>query len=115
MLAALGINLSEALIATWPDRAAMESLRMIGEELQPTADYLARQIKKSLGPPMVIDPMAEAVLEFDDGSSPWHTICEIRVADRLGLLSQLAVAFAATRVEVRGCPSKHPGDSPRSV
>ncbi|HEY6629028.1 MAG TPA: hypothetical protein VI193_08620, partial [Acidimicrobiia bacterium] len=62
--------------------------------------HLARQIEEGLDAPVMADPIPGAVLDFDDDSSPWHTIAEIRAPDRIGLLHSQAMAFAAAGADV---------------
>ncbi|MEX1125254.1 MAG: cation:proton antiporter [Acidimicrobiia bacterium] len=101
VLAGLGVNVSEALIATWPDRGALETFRVSGGPSLPEPGYLADQIEESLDLPIVALAIPEAVVEFDDASSPWHTIAEIRAPDRPGLLHSLAMGIAAAGADVQ--------------
>ena len=68
------------------------------EPIDPTALRLA--IERSFGAPLASVPLPEAIVKFDDGASPWHTVCEIAAPDKPGLLHSLANAFAAAGVEV---------------
>ena len=45
-------------------------------------------------------PPGRGDVTFDDGASPWHTVCEVESPDKPGLLHALANAFAAAGVEV---------------
>jgi len=101
VLASLGVDVSEALVATWPDRAALETFRVTDDTPLPTPDLIAYEIEESLDLPLLAVPIPEAVVSFDDDSSPWHTIAEIRAPDRPGLLHSLATAIAAARADVQ--------------
>jgi UTP:GlnB (protein PII) uridylyltransferase len=50
-------------------------------------------------------------VEFDDDSSPWHTIAEIRAPDRPGLLHSLAMAIAAAGADVSAARISTEGSS----
>ena len=54
--------------------------------------------------------MPSARVHFDDGSSPWHTICEVEAPDHPGLLHQLATAFTAAQVDVVAASIAEDGD-----
>ncbi|HEY6629006.1 MAG TPA: cation:proton antiporter, partial [Acidimicrobiia bacterium] len=83
VLASLGVDVSEALVATWPDRGALETFSVVvAATAPPDPGHLARQIEEGLDAPVMADPIPGAVLDFDDDSSPWHTIAEIRAPDR---------------------------------
>jgi Kef-type K+ transport system membrane component KefB len=101
VLGQLGINVTEALIATWPDGAALETFRISEETPMPAPDHLAYEIEESLELPIVALPISGAVVKFDNDSSPWHTIAEIRAPDRPGLLHSLASAIAAAGADVQ--------------
>jgi Kef-type K+ transport system membrane component KefB len=100
VLAGLGVNVSEALVATWPDGGALETFRISSPHPLPTSDHLAYEIEDSLDHPLIALPNPDAVVEFDDDSSPWHTIAEIRAPDRAGLVHSLATAMAAAGADV---------------
>lgn len=101
VLSGLGVDVSEALIATWSDRGALETFRVPEAPSLPTPEHLAHEIEESLDRPIVAFPIPEAVVEFDDASSPWHTIAEIRAPDRPGLLHSLASAIATAGADVQ--------------
>lgn len=101
VLSRFGIDVSEALVATWPDGAALESFLVSGQYSLPDVDHLVRQIEKSLDISITADPLPEAIVAFDDQSSPWHTLCAIRAPDRPGLLHALAAALAAAGIDVQ--------------
>jgi UTP:GlnB (protein PII) uridylyltransferase len=50
--------------------------------------------------PLETTALPEAALRFDDHSSPWCTICEVRSPDRRGLLQNLGAAMAGAGVNV---------------
>lgn len=101
VLSGFGLNVSQALVATWPDGAAMESFLVSGAQALPTVDDLVRRIEENFDRPVTAEPLPEAELEFDDQSSPWHSVCEIRAPDRPGLLHAQAAALTAAGVDVQ--------------
>jgi len=97
-LAELGLDVRRAVVSTWPDGAALETFAVAGD--RPDPDIVADRIRAAFGGPIEARPLPAALVRFDDGGSPWHTICEVEASDRPGLLHQLATAFAAARVDV---------------
>jgi [protein-PII] uridylyltransferase len=101
VLAEAGLDVVGAVVATWPDGAALESFRVVGDVSPLDPAELERAIQRALSRPLDAPAAAEATVEFDDGASPWHTLCTVRAPDRPGLLHGLAVAFAVAGVEVQ--------------
>ncbi|MEY2430523.1 MAG: hypothetical protein QOC92_248 [Acidimicrobiaceae bacterium] len=98
-LAGFGLDVRDAIVATWPDGGALESFRVWSDEpIDPS--LLRAAIEKALGAPLASTPLPEATVTFDDGASPWHTVCDVTAPDKPGLLHALANAFAAAGIEV---------------
>ena len=100
VLADHGVDVLDAVVATWPDDGALESFRVqragpaprrsstttcsrrsvrltaIGSRRRSTR----RSTRRSVSP-----PNPEADVRFDDDASPWYTLCEVRSPDRAGL------------------------------
>jgi Kef-type K+ transport system membrane component KefB len=93
------VDVSDAVVATWDDGAALESFH-VRAEVAPQALRLRERIESSFGGVLTSTPLPEAIVAFDDGASPWHTVCEVRAPDKPGVLHALASAFAAAEVEV---------------
>ena len=49
VLAGIGVNVSEALIATWPDGGALETFRVTGDPLLPAPEHIAHEIEQGPG------------------------------------------------------------------
>jgi Kef-type K+ transport system membrane component KefB/predicted amino acid-binding ACT domain protein len=98
VLARRDLEIVHATIATWPDGAALESFCVTGPLVD--AETLRRDIEARFDAPLLSPPLPDAVVSFDDQSSPWHTVCEVAAPDEPGLLHELATAFAAAGVAV---------------
>lgn len=72
----------------------VRTVRKRGYVLEPS-------VRENFDQPLVPEPMPEAVVSFDEESSPWHTLCEISAPDRPGLLHDSATALAAAGVDVQ--------------
>jgi Kef-type K+ transport system membrane component KefB len=99
VLADVGLDVDDALVATWNDGAALESFH-IHAGAPPTPEELGSLIVGALGGPLHSVALPEAEVSFDQSASPWHTVCEVRSVERARSLQALATAFAAAGVEV---------------
>jgi Kef-type K+ transport system membrane component KefB len=108
-----GLDVLSAVIATWGDGAALESFRVrrapadaevgavhLEPGVPPHPAVLERAIVASFDEPLATQPDPEAAVAFDDEGSPWYTLCEIRAADRRGLLHAITVGMAEAGVSV---------------
>ncbi len=97
-----GLDVQDAVIATWGDRGALQVFRVTRSRgtVMPSAKELQDAIERSSPRSLEARGVPDAVISFDDHASPWHTIAEVRATDRHGLLHVLAVAFAAAGVDV---------------
>ncbi len=114
VLADHGIDVLDAIVATWDDGAAMESFLVQRAPLEPPQledkvleaiglpgpEMLARAIEDAFDQPLTSPPNPDAEVHFDDGASPWYTICEVRSPDRRGLLHTITVGLSATDANV---------------
>jgi Kef-type K+ transport system membrane component KefB len=99
VLADAGLDITRALVATWLDGVAVEAFELRGAEIA-SPESLGAALAAAFDSPISSAPLPDARVHFDDGSSPWHTVCEVEAPDRPGLLHQLATAFAAAGVAV---------------
>lgn len=99
VLADAGLDVSEALLATWPDGVALESFR-VHAAVPPSSGRLEAALEAVLGKPQAPEPAPGARVTFDDEASPWYTLCEVRAPDRPALLHAVAAAFATAGVDV---------------
>lgn len=103
-----GIDVIDAIVATWGDGAAIESFIVLRPSLDPPRlgmdavrsasppdpDALAESISIAFSQPLSSPPNPDAVVVFDDAGSPWYTLCEVRSPDRRGLLHMITVGLA---------------------
>ncbi len=99
-LADAGLSVHDAVLATWPDGAVLDSFLVRATE-PPDADALRRAIDVGANGSMVSTPLPDAEVAVDQQASPWHTVLEVRTTDRPGVLAGLATAMAAAGVVVR--------------
>lgn len=103
-----GLDVTNAVIATWGDGAALESFHVRpaafepepAEAVRPASmppepERLEQAIATAFDEPLGAAPTPDAALVFDDAGSPWYTICEVRSPDRRGLLRTIAAGMAA--------------------
>jgi [protein-PII] uridylyltransferase len=99
----LGLDVTSATMATWPNDEALESfdvrLAPTTTEL-PDAPTITAAIEQAYSQPLTSPSQPDLELSFDDDGSPWHTLCEVRGRDRPGLLRSVAVGFAVSNVSV---------------
>ncbi len=113
VLAAAEIDVSEAVVATWDDGAALESFLVrrarrgsdasddaSAETGTPDAHVLAAQIEAALDEPLTSLPSPDVEICFDDHASPWYTTLEVASTDRLGFLHRVAVGLASAGANV---------------
>jgi len=98
-----GLDILDALVATWGDGAALDSFRVRGTASRttpPDADGIESSIVHAFDAPLESPPAPDADVRFDDHSSPWYTLCEVRSPDRRGLLHDLAAGLAGAGADV---------------
>ena len=99
VLRAHDLDVIEAVVATWPDRTALESF-LVRSPAAPDATAIERDVVAAFERPLTSQPLLEAEVRFDNSASPWHTVCDVLAPDQPGLLHLVATAFAAAGVEV---------------
>ena len=109
VLADNGLDILDAVVATWPDggtldsfsvrRSVLEPARLSPEELDkigpPDRGALEAGVSAALGVPIEVLANPDAEVRFDDDASPWYTLCEVRSPDRRGLLHSLTAGIAS--------------------
>lgn len=96
-----GARVLEASIATSRDGLAIDLFHVAAPS---STDWgqMAEQASWMLtgGLPEATREVVEGAIEIDDRASPWHTIVELRAADRIGLLHRVALAFANAGLQI---------------
>jgi Kef-type K+ transport system membrane component KefB len=119
-----GLDVHDAVVATWADGAAIESFRVRRaaldppqlpaarvEKIEPDPAALEHAIVASFDQALTAPPNPEAEVTFDDSASPWYTVCEVRSPDRRGLLHTIAVGLAAAGASVHSARLHTVGDT----
>ena len=97
-LAESRIDVVQAVLATWDDGAALEAF-LVRSPVPPSGPDLQDTFRAALARPLSSSAVAGAVVTFDHASDAYSG-CEVRARDRTGLLSAIAVAFAAAGADV---------------
>lgn len=108
-LAEASLPVVDAVLATWEDGVVLDAF-LVDSASAPDPHLLGSALADALEAPISSPPLVDAEVTFDSVASPWHTICEVVVSDRPGVLHAVAAAFAATGIEVRSAQaSAHDG------
>ena len=99
VLAGWGLDVVQAVLATWDDGGALEAF-VIRSSDPPDSPALQRALESSLGEPLSSPPVGDAEVTFLDRGSALYTACDVRAADRPGLLHAVAVAIATAGADV---------------
>jgi Na+:H+ antiporter len=94
------ISVLDAQIATWRNGIAVDVFKVLAP-VGVDWDAVRRSIEAALAAGVMPEPaVIEGVVSIDNTASPWHTIVEIRGADRVGLLHRVAAALAGARLQI---------------
>jgi UTP:GlnB (protein PII) uridylyltransferase len=99
VLARSGLDVENAIVATWPDGCALESF-LVRATADISADAIRDAVRAADAAPILVEAVPGAILEFDDSASPWSTMLHVRAPDAPGLLGAVTGAIAAAGVEV---------------
>jgi [protein-PII] uridylyltransferase len=99
VLASTGIDVVQAVLATWDDGGALQAF-VVRSTPAPDGHALERAFEASLRAPLTSDPVEGAEVVFDDEASELYTRCDVRAVDQPGLLHAVAVAMAAAGADV---------------
>jgi len=99
VLAARGIDVVQAVLATWDDGAALQAF-VVRHAGPPPCAELQREFAAALHRPLRARPLAGASVAFDHRASTAYTACEVVAPDQPGLLHAVAVAFALAGFDV---------------
>jgi UTP:GlnB (protein PII) uridylyltransferase len=99
VLLGAGVDVAQAVVATWPDGAALQALVIRGVR-SPDAAALQAECIASLARPLTSVPFDDVEITFDQDRSPLYTACEVSAPDHPGLLHAVAVALSATGIDI---------------
>jgi Kef-type K+ transport system membrane component KefB len=114
VLADSGLDVDHAIVATWPDGAALESF-LVTATTPPSAAALTEAVTQALAGPLDVDALPEARVEFDDVTSPWYTLVRVDTDNRPGLLGAIAGALSAAGVAVHSADIRGEGGTASDV
>lgn len=94
-----GVDVAQAVIATWHDGGALQALVVRSAE---TPDLIALHgaLEWALSQPLSAPPVAGASLTFDNSSSSLYTSCQVIAPDTPGLLHAVAVAITNAGADI---------------
>jgi Kef-type K+ transport system membrane component KefB len=96
-IAANGLDVIAATVATWGDGGVLDSFVVddAGKRPEPSAirESIEMELKQKKSPSAAV----EGLVLVDQGVSPWHTICRFEATDRRGLLADITAFFAQQR------------------
>ena len=99
VLARRQVDVHQAVLATWDDGGALQAF-VIAAADPPEPGALQAAFELSLGEPLSSPPISDALVSFANGPSELYTSCDVRAADRPGLLHAVAVAIASAGSDV---------------
>lgn len=105
VLAARGLDVVSADLATWPDGAVLDSFTVRSPQ-RPNPSQIAFDLEQSLrgripAPRRLrIGATHGLTLRLDNDAHPWHSTVVVSGADQPGLLQAIAAAFARANVNV---------------
>lgn len=94
-----GMDVTQAVVATWDDGAALQAL-VVRSATAPDPARLQVRFAAALRGPAGWSGVADAGIRFDDGASPVFTACQVRATDRPGLLHDITSGMAAVGVDI---------------
>lgn len=97
-LAAFGLRIFRADIATWDDGATIGTFLVDGD--RPPSDGLSQVVADAAVDGSASRAVPDAGIDFDNVASPWHTVCRVTATDRPRLLADLAGACMGSGVNV---------------
>jgi [protein-PII] uridylyltransferase len=99
VLACSDIEVVQAVLATWDDGGALEAF-VVRSAGPLDSHVLQNAFEASLHEPLSSPAVTDAQVTFDDGVSALYTCCDVRAANRPGLLHTVAVAIATAGADV---------------
>ncbi|HEV8297349.1 MAG TPA: cation:proton antiporter [Acidimicrobiales bacterium] len=98
-LEAAGLDITSAIVATWPDGMALSSFR-VKDHARIPVDHIRSLILENLHETQPAAPIDKVDARADNDASPWYTILTVESDDRPGLLHAITAAIASTRTYI---------------
>jgi UTP:GlnB (protein PII) uridylyltransferase len=98
VLADAGIDVAQAVLATWDDGGALQAF-VVRSPALPDISGLQAACAASLGQPLTSGPI-DAEVSFNNSLSALYTHCDVEAPDAPGLLHAVAVAIAVAGADV---------------
>jgi UTP:GlnB (protein PII) uridylyltransferase len=114
ILADLGLDVDHAIVATWPDGAALESF-LVTASTVPSETALAEAVERAITLPLDVVPLPGARVDFDDVTSPWYTLVRIDAEDEPGRLSAIAGSLSSAGIDVHSADIRGEGGTASDV
>jgi Kef-type K+ transport system membrane component KefB/glycine cleavage system regulatory protein len=99
-IAANGLDVISATVATWGDGGVLDSFVVDDAGKRPSPEDIRESIEMELKQKQAPTAVVEGRVLVDQGISPWHTICRFEAVDRRGLLADITAFFAQQRFTV---------------
>jgi [protein-PII] uridylyltransferase len=99
VLAAEGLTVISADIATWPDGAVLDSF-IVECPRRPSPRDLSFAFTGRMRGPVHRIALPELTVAFDNDALPWHTACVVTGPDRPGALQAVSAALTLAGVDV---------------
>lgn len=99
VLTRYGLDITQAVLATWEDGSALQAF-VLRSGTPPNPAKLKAGFQTSLARPLPAASLGEATVDFDDHASALYTACVIRTTDRPGLLHAIATAISSVGVDI---------------
>jgi Kef-type K+ transport system membrane component KefB/glycine cleavage system regulatory protein len=93
-LAANGLDVISASVATWGDGGVLDSFIVDDAGRRPEASAITEAINLELRQKGRSAAIVSGRVIIDQSVSPWHTICRFEAEDRRGLLADITALFA---------------------
>ena len=94
-LESLGVDIRQAIAATWPDGMALSSFRVLMSDEHLDAADIRTRIEERLATPATSRGLDGVVVTADNQASPWYTILTVEADDQPGLLHAITAAIAS--------------------
>lgn len=99
VLASQGIDVTQAVVATWDDGAALQAF-IVRSPDSPDVVALQRCLEYALDAPLAASAVRGARVSFDHAATAAYTACEVVAPDRPGLLHAIAMVITNAGADI---------------